>query len=285
MSGPPRKTIAALIAEYEVFLMDAYGVLVDQGGAIHGARELIEAITAAGRRFLVVTNDASRLPGTCARRFQGFGLPIAAEQVITAGSLLTPYFAQHGLRGARCAVLGPEDSKAYVRAAGGKVVPVSVDEECDALIVCDESGYPFLDTVDEALSMLYRHFDRGRPVSLILPNPDLIYPKGPRGNGDYGFTSGAAAMLLEAGLGRRYRKRKLEFVRLGKPHGPLFAEARRRAASQRLIMIGDQIETDIAGANAAGIDSALVTTGVSQWDELADTVSKDETPTFLLMRA
>jgi len=266
---------AQLIARYDVILLDAYGVLVTGSGPLPAARGLLDTIAEQGREMFVVTNDASRLPETIADRLRGFDLPVRADQVITSGSLLAGYFAAHDLRGGRAMVLGPADSVSYVRAAGGQVVPVTADGACDVLVVCDESGYPFLPTVDDALSMLYRHFDRGDEVALVLPNPDLIYPKR---DGAYGYTSGGAALLLEAGLARRYPARDVRFERLGKPHRPMFDEARRRAGSGRMLMIGDQLETDIAGALGAGIDAALVTTGVSKGDEADASI----TPTYLL---
>jgi HAD superfamily hydrolase (TIGR01459 family) len=275
MTAPRPITIGELMARYQVILLDAYGVLVDNAGALPGAADMLAAITAQGRRFLVVTNDASRLPETAARRFQRLGLDIAADQIVTSGSLIAPYFAAHGLQGARCMVLGTADSLAYVRQAGGDIVPVRADGQCDALIIGDESGFPFLESVNAALSALYRMFDRGESVAMILPNPDLVYPEQ---GGAYGFTSGAVALLLEAGLARRYPGRGLSFTRLGKPHRPLFDEARRRAGTGSMVMIGDQLETDIAGASAAGVDSALVAGGVSQWDPESATV----TPTYLL---
>ena len=75
--------------------------------------------------------------------------------------------------------------------------------------------------------------------------------------------AGAMALLIEAALGRRYPGHGLMFDRLGKPGPQLFAEARRRVGG-RVVMIGDQLETDIAGACAAGIDAALLA-GVSRW--------------------
>ena len=255
--------IADLVARYDVVLLDAYGVLVNSAGLMPNARTLVDAITGQGRGFFVVTNDASRLPQTLTARVQRFGLPIPAEAFITTGSLLPGYFADNALVGARCMVLGPADSESYVRAAGGQVVPVEAGQDCDAVVVCDEAGFSFLDTLDNVLSALYRHFDRGDQVALIQPNPDLIYPKG---NNAYGFTSGAITLILEAALARRYPGRDLLFARLGKPHRPIFDQARRLAGTDSLLMIGDQLETDIAGARAAGIDAALVTTGVSRWD-------------------
>ncbi len=264
-SSIPTYKAIELVDDYDVILLDAFGVLVHAQAALPGARQLIDHLCAGERRFFVVTNDASKQPDASAERFQRFGLAIEAEQIITSGSLLSPHFERAGLVGARCMVLGPADSAQYVSDAGGVVVAPSVDESYDALVVCDDAGYPFLDTMDIALTALFRHIDRGDEPALILPNPDLLYPKG---DSQFGFTSGAAAMLLEAALERRYPARELRFTRLGKPHAPIFEEAKRRAGGGTMLMIGDQLETDIAGAIGAGIDAALVA-GVSRWEESA----------------
>jgi ribonucleotide monophosphatase NagD (HAD superfamily) len=52
-------------------------------------------------------------------------------------------------------------------------------------------------------------------------------------------------------------------VRPGKPNAPPFAEALRRSGTRDMVMLGDQLETDIRGANDFGFDSVLVTTGVT----------------------
>jgi len=270
---PTTARIAELIDRYDAILLDAYGVLVHADGALPGAAELIDHLRAIGKPFFVVTNDASKLPETGAARYQSFGLAIDADHMITSGQLL----ANTGIDGARCMVLGTADSAAYVRAAGGTVVAPDEDARYDVIVVGDDAGYPFLDTMDVALTVLFRHFDRGDRVRLILPNPDLLYP---RSETSYGFTAGGVAMLLEAALARRYPTRGIAFERLGKPFPPLFAEARRRAATDNLVMIGDQLETDIAGANAAGIAAALLTTGVSRWDERSGQGGPQ--PTYLL---
>jgi HAD superfamily hydrolase (TIGR01450 family) len=271
----PEARVHDLLDRYEVLLLDAYGVLVHSAGALPGARELLEALGRHRARALVLTNDASRLPDTIARRFQGFGLRVAPEQVITSGDLLRDYFAQHALRGARCCVLGPEDSLAYVREAGGRIVPAG--EPFDALVVCDDDGYPFLETVNAALSTLYRLFDRGESPHLLLPNPDLIFPMG---DGGFGITSGSIALVFEAALQLRYPGREeRRFTRLGKPYPAMFAEAERRTGTRNMLMIGDQIETDIRGARAYGLDSALVATGVTG---SLDALPEDARPTYLL---
>ena len=73
--------------------------------------------------------------------------------------------------------------------------------------------------------------------------------------------------MFEAALQRRYPDRPaFAFARLGKPERYLYDEALHRCGTRNAVMIGDQLETDIRGANACGIDSALVTTGVSAAD-------------------
>jgi HAD superfamily hydrolase (TIGR01459 family) len=256
----PVTDIEALLARYEVLLFDAYGVLVHGAGPLPGAAELIARLNREGRRYFVVTNDASKRPATAAARFQGFGLPIDGAHILTSGLLLTAHFAAHGLAGRRCAVLGPDDSARYVEDAGGVIVPP--DAAFDVLVIGDESGFPFIDWADAALSSLLAAIDAGRDVHLVVPNPDLIYPGG---GGGFGFAAGTIANMFEGALALRYPARSdLRFVRLGKPNAPIFEEAVRRAGTSRVVMIGDQLETDITGARAAGLDAVWIATGVTR---------------------
>ena len=71
--------------------------------------------------------------------------------------------------------------------------------------------------------------------------------------------------LIEAALQLRYQNHDgLRFVRLGKPHAAIFEQAFKNSGTRDMIMIGDQLETDIRGAKAFGIDCALIDTGVTQ---------------------
>lgn len=252
-------TIDEVVYRYSVLLLDAYGVLVHTSGAIPGATELINELNSSKKQYYVLTNDASKLPTTAAERYQGYGLALEPERIISSGTLLKNYFATNNLIGARCVVLGPEDSVRYVELAGGRVV--SCNDVFDVLVIGDETGFPFLETIDLILSSLFHKIDHNEDLHLILPNPDLIYPKADQ---NFGFASGSIALMFEAALHLRYPDlSNLRFVRLGKPHPPIFTEALKRSGSRDMIMIGDQLETDIRGANAFGIDSVLITSGVS----------------------
>jgi len=278
-SGPVRIDVVDLCDRYDGFLLDAYGVLIDGHGALPGAAEFLAELARRGRPYLIVTNDASRRRETNAARLRGFGLDVAPEQILSSGHLIAPYFAAHGLAGARCFVLGTDDSRSLVAEAGGLVCDIDPAGVYDAVVACDDAGFPFLEGLNAALSAVFRAFDEGRAPHLVLPNPDLVYPAG---GGNYGFTSGAIALLLEDALARRYPDRRPVFTRLGKPYRPLFDEAARRL-SGKLVMIGDQLETDIAGARAAGIDAALLLTGVTRRPEPSG-AADEVVPTYILDR-
>jgi ribonucleotide monophosphatase NagD (HAD superfamily) len=174
-------------------------------------------------------------------------------------------------------VLGPEDSVRYVELAGGLVV--SPDDAFDVLVIGDESGFPFLDTVDSVLTGLIRKLDHGENVHLVLPNPDLIYPKSDR---DFGITGGSIALIIEAALHQRYPGQgNLHFDRLGKPYDVIFKEALRRSGTRNMVMVGDQLATDIRGARDFGLDSVLVASGVTNTQTI--TVDDDHLlPTYAM---
>jgi len=265
-----------LLERYEVFLLDAYGVLVSTERALPGAAEFLEAIRARQKRFLVVTNDASRSAATIAKRQQGFGLSVEASQVVTSGSLLSGYFQRKNLVGAPTIVLGTGESNDYVREAGGVVVPAT-EETAQVIAVCDDAGYDLRLAIDDVITVLFRRLDRGQTCELVVPNPDLLYLRGEQA---YGITSGSVALIIEAALKLRYPRHSLSFERLGKPHTPMYAEAVARSGASDLshvVMVGDQLVTDILGAVNFGIDSVLVGTGITRLDELND--SKIQ-PTF-----
>jgi HAD superfamily hydrolase (TIGR01450 family) len=244
-----------VLDRYDGVLLDAYGVLNDARGALPGAAALIAHLREAGKAFAIVTNDASRLPETIARRFAAMGLDVPAERVVTSGSLLAPWLRERELERARVMVLGTDDSRAYVAAAGASLAPLADDAEIDVLAVCDDAGFDFLPGLEATLTAASRALDAGRALSLVLPNPDLVYP---RGGGALGFTAGAIALVIEAALARRHPGAP-RFAHLGKPERHLFDAAAALFPTRNLLMVGDQLETDIAGARAAGLDAALLT--------------------------
>ena len=262
MTTIPAITVDELLQRYRGVLVDAYGVLVSTAGALPGAARFIDRLRHNNHPFLIVTNDSSRLPETASQRYAGFGVQLSPDEILTSGSLLADYFSTHNLVGSPCIVLGTPDSHAYVRMAGGNIVPPAT-QDATTIVVGDDDGYAFRETVDEVLTVLFHRFDRDLATHLVLPNPDLIYL---RGNDSYGITSGTVAGIFEAALELRYPQRRLRFTRLGKPNQPMFETALSRLGlvKREVAMIGDQLATDIAGAQNVGIDSVLIGTGINR---------------------
>jgi len=263
---PPCATVDELCDRYDAFLLDAYGVLVDGSNSLPGAARFLHRLIDAHRPFIVLSNDASRLPATAATRYRGFGLPVTPDHILTSGSLISAYLQREGLDGRPCIVLGPPETRTFVTDVGGTVVEAD-DPAAEVLIVCDDGGYPFLHTIEDALSTAIHRLDRGQSIALLLPNPDRVYPKSP---GKIGLAAGSVALVIESALRQRFGDYAPSFVRLGKPHAPIFEAALHRFGDTiertSVVMFGDQLQTDVAGANAAGIDSVLVGTGVTALD-------------------
>jgi len=278
MKGPPVTTVEFLLETYDVFLLDAYGVLVNSNGALPGAAAFLEALESRNKTYWLLSNDASRSVATSWSRYTAFGLPLRADRILTSGSLLPSYFRQNNLLGARCLVLGTDDSRAYVEAAGGIVCPYD-DATATVCVLADDMGFPFLEAMNDVVSVLLARLENAKPTHLILPNPDLVFPR----DGGFGITAGAMAVAVEAVLKLRDPSGQQRFVPLGKPHPPLFEEALVRLGNRRdksrMIMLGDQLMTDVLGAAHFGIDSALLLTGVSRASEVAHA---PKAPTFLL---
>jgi HAD superfamily hydrolase (TIGR01459 family) len=270
-------TVRQLLDHYDVFLIDAYGVLVHADGSFGGAQDFISQIEALGKTFLIVTNDASRLPETTSSVYSTHGVAIAPKHILTSGMLIEDFMAKERLSGSRCVVLGPSDSRKYVERAGGIVVDPDRDGALDVLFLCDEAGFPFLDTIDETVTMLVNTLAAGKTVRLVLPNPDILYPKGGRG---LGVAAGAIAGMFDTVLRHARPDDPPQFIPLGKPHAPIFDRARAMTGSGKTVMIGDQLQTDILGASRCGIDSVLVGSGVSY--QTQEKSQDSVTPTFLL---
>lgn len=253
-------TIHELMDRYKTLFLDAYGVLVSGKEALPDAKGLLAALRQRQQDYFIVTNGSSRSLAGTARHYQSLGLDIPVERVVNSGMLLTDYFVEYKLAGARVAVLGTPDSEQYARDAGGVVRPIKLGETFDVLVVANQTEYPFLQTVETVLTQLFNQIDAGIVPHLVLPNPDLIYP---RGLNEFGFTSGTVASMFEQALAARYGPHEqMKFTRLGKPYPAIFQKALALAGTHEVVMIGDQLETDIAGAKNAGIAAALYTGGM-----------------------
>lgn len=250
-----------LTEKYQGLFFDAFGVLIHGFGGIPSAVKYIDELNKARFPYWIVSNGSCFSTEETALSYQKRGLNIEPDRVITSGFLAGKWLCQNDYQGCSLKVLGPDSSRFMAREANANIVDGS---EYDVLLIGNQSGFPFLESIDAVISELFQLGDQGAFPTLLLPNPDLIYPGA---KGTYGLTSGMIALMIEAALEVRYGDEAPKFVKLGKPYTPIFEEALERASGLNVAMIGDQLITDIKGANDAGIDSVLIGTGISKLDD------------------
>lgn len=250
---------SSLLDRYDAFLLDAYGVLVDGQAPLPHAAAFVRALGDANKTRLLLSNDASRTQAQVQARLSGFDIELGMDEILTSGMLLGSWVEANDMRGAPAIVLGPAGSQQLSTDAGLRPVDPS-DRSMAVVVICDEAGFAFVPALEAVLTTIIARQQAGEPTALVLPNPDVLYPKA---GGAVGITAGAAACIVERGLRARFGDEAPTFERLGKPHAPIFDEALRRVTG-RVLMLGDQLETDVAGARQAGIDVALVETGVGR---------------------
>jgi len=274
--------IEAIFDHYDAVFFDAYGVLVDGIDALPNAEQLVNIMNASAMNYFIVTNDASKSIESLSNKFQSQGMRIPVERIVNSGSLISGYYRDEDLVGRPTLVLGTKDSRTYVSGSCAKILSLDSNSEPDVILFTHSSPYDWESTLKHLLNLVSKRFKQKKPVRMVLPNTDFIYQDG---KADFGMGAAAFVKTLEEALMRLHGKHEvLRAAKLGKPHPPIFTEAIRRAGSNNAIMIGDQLETDILGANNVGLDSAVVTTGINKRSnpkEFKD-MPDDLTPRYIL---
>ena len=274
--------IEAIFDHYDAVFFDAYGVLVDGIDALPNAEQLVNIMNASAMNYFIVTNDASKSIESLSNKFQSQGMRIPVERIVNSGSLISGYYRDEDLVGRPTLVLGTKDSRTYVSGSCAKILSLDSNSEPDVILFTHSGPYDWESTLKHLLNLVSKRFKQKKPVRMVLPNTDFIYQDG---KADFGMGAAAFVETLEEALMRLHGKHEvLRAAKLGKPHPPIFTEAIRRAGSNNAIMIGDQLETDILGANNVGLDSAVVTTGINKRSnpkEFKD-MPNDLTPRYIL---
>ena len=274
--------IEAIFDHYDAVFFDAYGVLVDGIDALPNAEQLVNIMNASAMNYFIVTNDASKSIESLSNKFQSQGMRIPVERIVNSGSLISGYYRDEGLVGRPTLVLGTKDSRTYVSGSCPKILSLDSNSEPDVILFTHSGPYDWESTLKHLLNLVSKRFKQKTPVRMVLPNTDFIYQDG---KADFGMGAAAFVETLEEALMRLHGKHEvLRAAKLGKPHPPIFTEAILRAGSNNAIMIGDQLETDILGANNVGLDSAVVTTGINKRSnpkEFKD-MPDDLTPRYIL---
>ena len=246
-----------LADRYDALLFDLDGVLYRGDEAVPGAAATLADLRAEGRRIVFVTNNSARTPAQVADKLTQHGFEASVEEVVTSALVTAEILAARG--GGTAFVVGEEGIREALASAGIELMDGEPDVADHVVVGWDrEVTYAKLRTA----SLLIQ-----RGADLVATNADPSFPA------PDGFWPGAGAILavLTTTTG-------VEAEVVGKPHPPLLRSALRRSGGEHPLVIGDRLETDIAGAAALGWDSLLVLSGVTSREQAGISALR---PTFV----
>ncbi|WP_374008725.1 HAD-IIA family hydrolase [Leifsonia sp. LS-T14] len=249
----------------DLVLADLDGVVYKGPDAIPYAVDSLNAI-AETTRVGYITNNASRTDATVAEHLSELGLHVQPSDVVTSPQAAVRLLAQHVPVGSPILVIGGDGLVDEVQKAGF-VVTRSAEDGPAAVI---QGFAPELGWADlaEASFALQGRTDVERPW--IATNTDWTIPVA-RGIAP---GNGTLVSAVHTAVGR------LPLV-AGKPERAIFDEAVARFGAKKPLFIGDRLDTDVLGANRAGIDSVLVLTGIDGGKQLLS-ADADSRPTYIL---
>lgn len=264
--------VREIAMRYRTWFVDAYGVLHDGSAAFPGVVEALSLARRAGVTVVIVTNSGQRVDAVAARLA---GAGIAADRydhIMSSGELTWRHI--EGLdRLSRLFVLYPGGGPLWLKHLRNPIVD---DLAVADLVLAADMPHHTEEAArgDDLLSLLETAVRKRLP--LLVPDSDVTYPH----NG--------VIRLGPGWIARRYAELGGETIEFGKPYAPIFAAACHlsKVRPEQAIMVGDNLATDILGANNMGLASLLVLThgvhgGLSDGALAEAARSHGATPTYI----
>ncbi len=225
-----------LAEQFDAFLLDLDGVVYIGAELLPGAAEALSRLRGAGKAIRFLTNDPRPTRRELAEKLTGLGVEAQVGEIITCGWATAHYLWWEGVRSAF--VLGSDGLRAELEQVGIEVVDQGWPE---AVVVGADERLGYLDILRAS-----RYVHQG--VRFVAVNVDGWFPL----PGGPAPATGAVVSAVQAATGRRP-------VVVGKPYAPMFELALSSLpARERVVMVGDNPESDVVGAHQAGIPAILV---------------------------
>lgn len=234
----------ALAELYDLALVDLDGVTYRGHEPIDGASQGLAGARALGLRLVFVTNNASREPESVAEQLRSLDIPAEPGDVMTAAQAAAQVLTTRLAPGAKVLVVGGAGLVTAVRAAGFTVVS-SADDDPEAVAqgFAPELGWAQLAEAAYAIERGAWHVASN--LDLSLPTARGFAP----GNGSLvGAVQAATGVVPDSA---------------GKPSPAMYQMAVERAGASSPLVVGDRLDTDLAGARSARYPGLHVLTGVS----------------------
>ena len=251
-----------IFGQYQTHLLDLDGVVYAGNQAIALAVESINKLRLAGVPVGYITNNSSRKTQTIAEQLSDFGIELSAKDVISSAQTGVELLIELVPTGSKVLVVGGEGLRYQTELAGFQIVSSS-DEKPDAVIQGFAPDVSWKDLAEASYSIQ-------QGAKWVATNQDWTIPK------EKGIAPGNGTLVsaVHTAVGQ------LPLV-AGKPEKAIFETALREFATDSAIYVGDRLDTDVAGANRAGLGSALVMTGVTTRKELL-AARVEQRPSYIL---
>ncbi len=230
-------------------IVDIDGVLWQGQQSLPGVPAFFDLLHRRHIAFVLASNNSARPSSDIVERLARMNVRVDERQVFTSAEATAMYLPRIAPRGARVFLVGGEGAANALTRAGYALV----DENADVVVVGLDPKLTY-DKLKRAT------FEIRRGAKFIGTNGDKTFPS------DAGIAPGAGAILaaLQAAT-------DVAPIVIGKPERAMFDAAIEKlgAAREGMAVLGDRLDTDIAGARRAGLRAILVLTGITTREMLA----------------
>jgi 4-nitrophenyl phosphatase len=229
---------------FDAFVCDLDGVIYRGTAPVPGAAGAVNALRAAGKRFLFCTNNSTATIEQYVERLERFGIEAGPDAILTSATVTANVLSRRGT--ATAYLVGQDGIAEELERVGIREVADPEAETPDAVVVGADRTFTW-----EKLRVAADAVLAG--AVLVATNPDPTFPD------VEGLLPGAGALVaaIEVASGTQAEV-------MGKPAAPMMEEAARRLeGAERIAAIGDQPITDLAGAASMGWGTILVLSGAT----------------------
>ncbi|WP_339226093.1 HAD-IIA family hydrolase [Oceanobacillus sp. FSL K6-2867] len=246
------------VEDYDVYSFDLDGTIYVGDTLLPGVVETLDYIRSKGKKVRFITNSSSLSREECKERLEKFGLTIQLEEVVTALYLTGLYFReQHAA--ARVYVVGDDQVKKELHR---QYVETTDDaNKATHILVGHDRNFSY-DKIQHAMNAIYQ----GAKLIVINPDPFCPVPDG------YIPDTMSFAKAIEVAGGRA-----IDQI-IGKPT-PFYADRLLELSEtnpDRILIVGDRLETDIMLGQAHGFATCLVLTGVASKQDTQQSIIKPD---------
>ncbi|MFD1718179.1 HAD-IIA family hydrolase [Georgenia deserti] len=229
---------------YDVALMDLDGVVLLGTEPVPHAAQAVATAREAGQRMMFVTNNASREPGVIAGELSAVGIEADPAAITTSAQAAAAMLAEHVSAGSLVLAVGGPGLRTALTERGFRVTD-SADDRPAAVVQGLSTDIGWRELSEAAFAV-------AAGATYVATNLDPTLPR------ERGMAIGNGALVAAV-----TRATGVTPDSAGKPRAPIFHQAADRAEAARPLVVGDRLDTDLAGARAAGYPGLHVLTGVN----------------------